>query len=160
MFRTQDKVYAHFPPKLSEGFLKFSEPVSAKCTPSFSPTFVTVQVIYYSQLYVGCIYIIYLAAPRFSAYPHENFDCQPAYGFTAAPPPSPAPGTIAPLLPSWVSPSCFILKAVLPYPWHCTTAGGWLHHPRGGEAMPLTLTIHIGRYVITIRVKQNRHSGQ
>lgn len=38
MFRTQDKVYAHFPPKLSEGFLKFSEPVSARYTPSFSPT--------------------------------------------------------------------------------------------------------------------------
>lgn len=57
--------------------------------------------------------------------------------------------------------SCFMSKAMILYPWHCTTAGGWLHHPRGGEAMPITLTIHILGYTVTIRVKkQNRHSAK
>ena len=32
-----------------------------------------------------------------------------------------------------------------------TTAGGRPHHPEGGEAMPITITLHILGYTVTIR---------
>ena len=39
------------------------------------------------------------------------------------------------------------------------TAGGWSHHPKGGEAVRITL--HIGPYTVTIIVKRrNRHPGR
>jgi len=43
----------------------------------------------------------------------------------------------------------------LPY-----TVGGWSHHPKGGEAMRVTL--HIGNFTVTIVVKkrENRHPGR
>ena len=54
-----------------------------------------------------------------------------------------------------------ILYSVLMYRERCTTAGGWLHHPKGGEAMPITFTFHVLTYTITITVKQNRrHSAK
>lgn len=41
------------------------------------------------------------------------------------------------------------------------TVGGWLHHPKGGEAMPITLTFHILIWTVTIHVKsRNRHSAK
>ena len=40
-----------------------------------------------------------------------------------------------------------------------STAGGWLSHPKGGEAMRIML--HIGPYTVTIIVKRrNRHSAK
>ena len=42
------------------------------------------------------------------------------------------------------------------------TAGGQPRHPKGGEAMFWTLTFHIGRYSVSIRImklkSRNRHS--
>ena len=44
------------------------------------------------------------------------------------------------------------------------TAGGQPHHPKGGEAMFWTLTFHIGRYSVSIRImklkSRNRHSDK
>lgn len=43
----------------------------------------------------------------------------------------------------------------------CATAGGWPHHPKGGEAVPITITLHILGYTVTIRIKgRNRHSAK
>ena len=40
------------------------------------------------------------------------------------------------------------------------TVGGQPHHPKGGEAMRITL--HIGSFTVTIMIKrrENRHSGK
>ena len=39
--------------------------------------------------------------------------------------------------------------------------GGWLHLLKGGEHMPITLTVHIGMFTVTITVKsRNRHSAK
>ncbi len=41
------------------------------------------------------------------------------------------------------------------------TAGGWPQLPKGGEAMPITVTFHIFGYVVTIKVKsENRHPAR
>ena len=41
-----------------------------------------------------------------------------------------------------------------------TTAGGWLHTPKGGETMRITM--HIGSFTVTIIIKKrkNRHSAK
>ena len=44
-----------------------------------------------------------------------------------------------------------------------TTAGGWSHFPKGGEAMRFTLTFHIGLKTVTLRLvvkSKNRHPGR
>ena len=39
--------------------------------------------------------------------------------------------------------------------------GGWLHLRKEVRAVPITLTLHIGSYTITITVKRrNRHSAK
>lgn len=44
-----------------------------------------------------------------------------------------------------------------------TTAGGWPHFPKGGEAMRFTLTFHIGHKTVTLSLvvkSKNRHSAK
>ena len=54
---------------------------------------------------------------------------------------------------------CILAAAVVFSFRRCTTAGGWSHHPKGGEAMRITL--HIGAFTVTIIVKsRNRHSAK
>ena len=39
--------------------------------------------------------------------------------------------------------------------------GGQLHHPEGGEHMPIIITIHIFGLSVTVKIKmQNRHSAK
>ncbi len=42
------------------------------------------------------------------------------------------------------------------------TAGGWLHHPKGGDSMQLTYTFRIGSFTISIviRKRDSRHSAK
>ena len=55
--------------------------------------------------------------------------------------------------------TCKCPGCVVFYPRRCATAGGWPHHPRGGEAVRITL--HIGAFTVTIIVKsRNRHPGR
>ena len=44
----------------------------------------------------------------------------------------------------------------------CATAGGWLHHPKGGDSMQLTYTFRIGKFTISIviRKRDSRHSAK
>lgn len=57
---------------------------------------------------------------------------------------------------------CVILSMALPAgAGRCTTAGGWPHPRKGGEAMPITLTFHVLSWTVTIKVKsRNRHPGR
>ena len=58
-----------------------------------------------------------------------------------------------------VETACFPPGAVIYSTRRCTTAGGWSHPPKGGEAMRITL--HIGPFTVTIIVKsRNRHSAK
>ena len=55
--------------------------------------------------------------------------------------------------------ACFPPQAMIYSTRRCTTAGGWSHPPKGGEAMRITL--HIGPFTVTIIVKsRNRHSAK
>lgn len=57
-----------------------------------------------------------------------------------------------------------LLKTLSVYVILCPSkgrSGCQLHHPRGGEPMPIIITLHIFGLVVTVRIKkQSRHSAK